>query len=60
MASKAPERKGARTVASVDSKVLKQLETGTLESANLTEGLAINMGKLMRQLRLRLRKMRLI
>jgi 3-methyladenine DNA glycosylase AlkC len=47
MASKAPERKGARTVASVDSKVLKQLEAGTLESANLTEGLAINMVKLM-------------
>jgi 3-methyladenine DNA glycosylase AlkC len=47
MASKPPERKGARTVASVDSKVLKQLEAGTLQSANLTEGLAINMAKLM-------------
>jgi 3-methyladenine DNA glycosylase AlkC len=51
MASKTPEptgaRKGARTVAGVDSEVLKQLEAGTLESANLTEGLAINMGKLM-------------
>jgi 3-methyladenine DNA glycosylase AlkC len=47
MASKTPDRKGARTVASVDSKVLKQLEAGTLESANLTEGLAVNMVKLM-------------
>jgi 3-methyladenine DNA glycosylase AlkC len=47
MAPKTSERKGARTVASVDKEVLKQLETGTLESANLTEGLAINMAKLM-------------
>jgi 3-methyladenine DNA glycosylase AlkC len=42
-----PSRKGARTVATVDPKVLKQLEAGTMESANLTEGLAINMHKLL-------------
>jgi 3-methyladenine DNA glycosylase AlkC len=47
MVSKVSERKGARTVASVDPEVLMQLENGTLESANLTEGLAINMAKLL-------------
>jgi 3-methyladenine DNA glycosylase AlkC len=36
-------RKGARTVASVDPAVLIALEAGTMETANLTEGLAINM-----------------
>jgi 3-methyladenine DNA glycosylase AlkC len=41
------KRKGARTVASIDPKVLKQLESGTLETANLTEGLGINMNTLM-------------
>ncbi len=40
-------RTGARTVATIDPKVLKHLEAGTLESANLTEGLGINMNKLM-------------
>lgn len=45
--TKSLARKGARTVATVDPKVLKQLEAGNLESANLTEGLAINMQKLM-------------
>jgi 3-methyladenine DNA glycosylase AlkC len=47
MATKQPVRKGARTVATVDPKVLKQLEAGTLETANLTEGLAINMSSLL-------------
>ncbi len=41
-------RKGARTVASVDPDILTQLETGTMETANLTEGLAINMQRLLR------------
>ncbi len=40
-------RKGARTIASIDPKVLAALEAGTLESANLTEGLAINMNTLL-------------
>jgi 3-methyladenine DNA glycosylase AlkC len=40
-------RKGARTVKGIDSTVLEQLESGTLETANLTDGLAINMSKLM-------------
>lgn len=40
-------RKGARTVASVDPVVLIALEAGTMESANLTEGLAINMNRLL-------------
>ncbi len=40
-------RKGARTVATIDPKVLKQLEAGTMETANLTEGLGINMNKLL-------------
>jgi 3-methyladenine DNA glycosylase AlkC len=45
--NKTPARKGARTVATVDETVLSQLEAGTLETANLTEGLAINMAKLL-------------
>jgi 3-methyladenine DNA glycosylase AlkC len=45
--NKTPVRKGARTVATVDKMVLAQLEAGTLETANLTEGLAINMAKLL-------------
>lgn len=40
-------RKGARSVASVDPEILAQLEAGTIETANLTEGLAINMGSLL-------------
>ena len=40
-------RKGARTVASVDPEILAQLEAGTIETANLTEGLAINMGRML-------------
>jgi 3-methyladenine DNA glycosylase AlkC len=40
-------RKGARTVATVDPDILTQLEAGSIESANLTEGLAINMTRLM-------------
>jgi 3-methyladenine DNA glycosylase AlkC len=40
-------RKGARTVASVDPDILAQLEAGTIETANLTEGLAINMVRLL-------------
>ena len=40
-------RKGARTVASIDPDILAQLEAGTIESANLTEGLAINMARLL-------------
>jgi 3-methyladenine DNA glycosylase AlkC len=47
MPPKTEVRKGARTVASVDSDVLAQLQAGTLESANLTEGLAINMANLL-------------
>jgi hypothetical protein len=47
MASKTPQRTGARTVATVDKKVLLALEEGSLETANLTEGLAINMAKLL-------------
>ena len=40
-------RKGARTVASVDPEILLQLEAGTIETANLTESLAINMARLL-------------
>jgi 3-methyladenine DNA glycosylase AlkC len=40
-------RKGARTVARVDPDILAQLEAGTIETANLTEGLAINMQHLL-------------
>jgi 3-methyladenine DNA glycosylase AlkC len=40
-------RKGARNVASIDAKVLAQLEAGHLETANLTEGLGINMSILL-------------
>ncbi len=40
-------RKAARTVASVDPEILAQLEAGTIETANLTEGLAINMARLL-------------
>ncbi len=40
-------RKGARTVATVDPDILAQLEAGTIETANLTEGLAIHMGRLL-------------
>jgi 3-methyladenine DNA glycosylase AlkC len=40
-------RKGARNVASIDAKVLEQLESGHLETANLTEGLGIDMSKLL-------------
>jgi 3-methyladenine DNA glycosylase AlkC len=40
-------RKGARTVATVDPDVLRDLEAGTMETANLTEGLAINMRRLL-------------
>ncbi len=40
-------RKGARTVASVDPAVLASLEAGIIETANLTEGLAISMARLM-------------
>jgi 3-methyladenine DNA glycosylase AlkC len=40
-------RKGARTVASVDPDILAQLEAGSIETANLTEGLAINMQHLL-------------
>jgi 3-methyladenine DNA glycosylase AlkC len=42
----APSRRGARTVATVDPAILAQLESGTIETANLTEGLAINMQRL--------------
>jgi 3-methyladenine DNA glycosylase AlkC len=40
-------RKGARTVATVDPAILSALEAGTLETANLTEALAINMERLL-------------
>jgi 3-methyladenine DNA glycosylase AlkC len=40
-------RKGARNVASIDARVLEQLEAGHLETANLAEGLGINMSKLL-------------
>ncbi len=40
-------RKGARTVAGVEPEILAQLEAGSLETATLTEGLAINMTRLM-------------
>lgn len=40
-------RKGARTVASVDPDVLASLEAGGIETATLTEGLAIDMARLM-------------
>jgi 3-methyladenine DNA glycosylase AlkC len=42
-----PVRIGARTVATIDPTVLKQLEAGVIETANLTEGLGINMNRLM-------------
>jgi 3-methyladenine DNA glycosylase AlkC len=41
-------RKGARNVASVNPDILAQLEAGNLETANLTEGLAIRMDRLLR------------
>ncbi len=47
MVKKSTPRKGARTVAAVLPDVLAALEAGTLESANLTEGLAIRMDRLM-------------
>ncbi len=47
MTKPAAVRKGARTVATIDPKILKQLEAGVIETANLTEGLGINMNKLM-------------
>ena len=40
-------RKGARTVASIDPAILAALEAGAIETANLTEGLAIRMNRLM-------------
>jgi 3-methyladenine DNA glycosylase AlkC len=40
-------RKGARTVATVDPDILAGLESGAIETANLTEGLAINMARLL-------------
>lgn len=40
-------RKGARTVASIDPDILSALEAGDIETANLTEGLAIRMDRLM-------------
>ncbi len=42
-----PPRKGARTVASIDPDILFALEAGDIETANLTEGLAIGMDRLM-------------
>ncbi len=43
----AKPRKGARNIASVKSVILAAMEAGTMESANLTEGLAINMNRLL-------------
>jgi 3-methyladenine DNA glycosylase AlkC len=43
MTLSSPPRKGARTVATVLPDILNALEAGTMETANLTEGLAINM-----------------
>lgn len=40
-------RKGARTVASIDPGILSALEAGDIETANLTEGLAVRMDRLM-------------
>jgi 3-methyladenine DNA glycosylase AlkC len=40
-------RKGARNLASIDPEILAALEDGSIETANLTEGLAINMGRLL-------------
>jgi 3-methyladenine DNA glycosylase AlkC len=42
-----PTRKGARTVATIDLKILDQLEAGVIETANLTESLGIDMNKLL-------------
>jgi 3-methyladenine DNA glycosylase AlkC len=47
-AAQAMPRKGARNIASIAPEVLLKLEAGTIESANLTEGLAINMHQLMK------------
>lgn len=41
-----PPRKGAKNLASVEPDVLAALEAGTMETANLTEGLAIRMDRL--------------
>jgi 3-methyladenine DNA glycosylase AlkC len=41
------ERKGASSLAKMDPAILIQLEAGTIETATLTEGLAINMGRLL-------------
>jgi 3-methyladenine DNA glycosylase AlkC len=46
-AIKLAARKGAKNVASVDPDILAALEAGTMETANLTEGLAIRMDRLM-------------
>lgn len=40
-------RKGARSVASIDPAIRSALEAGEIETANLTEGLAIRMDQLM-------------
>jgi 3-methyladenine DNA glycosylase AlkC len=45
--AKATPRKGARTIVTVDPAVLSALENGTAQTANLTEGLAINMVRLL-------------
>jgi 3-methyladenine DNA glycosylase AlkC len=45
-------RKGARTVKSVDSAVLKRLNQGTLETASLVEGLAMDLGELARAVKI--------
>ncbi len=42
-----PAQKGARTVATIDVKILEQLEAGAIETANLTESLGMNMNKLL-------------